>query len=231
MRAVSVALLAGAALALEERAGDLPGGVHALLDVHGQREEVDVAQAAGGGGREDHRVALADDDCAGGLLGHPAGLERDLAAGDLHGDPCNGVAAHIVCLPVRPSVGGLLSFYLCSERRSLAELGPSERPHAPVLPDMSGAGGIDRQPLRRSSGRRGSCARRQIGRRGRLVAPAHDPVGADDHERALREAALVQHAEGRAGRALGLEVRELRDAHAELLAERFCDQLLSQETP
>ena len=33
-------LLAGAALALEERAGDLAGGVHPLLDVHGQREEV-----------------------------------------------------------------------------------------------------------------------------------------------------------------------------------------------
>ena len=39
-------LLARAALALEERAGDLPGRVHALLDVHRQREEVDVAQGA-----------------------------------------------------------------------------------------------------------------------------------------------------------------------------------------
>ena len=40
------ALLAWAALALEERAGDFPGGVHALLDIHRQREEVDVAEAA-----------------------------------------------------------------------------------------------------------------------------------------------------------------------------------------
>ena len=40
------ALLAGAALALEERAGDLARGVHALLDVDGQREEVDVAEVA-----------------------------------------------------------------------------------------------------------------------------------------------------------------------------------------
>ena len=107
-------LLARAALALEERAGDLPGGVHALLDVDRQREEVDVAQAAGGGGREDHRVALADDHCAGGLLGHPAGLERDLAAGDLHGDPRNGVTAHIL-LPsssaLRSAALSLLSLF------------------------------------------------------------------------------------------------------------------------
>ena len=37
-------LLAGATLALEERAGDLPGGVHALLDVDGEGQEVDVAE-------------------------------------------------------------------------------------------------------------------------------------------------------------------------------------------
>ncbi len=40
------ALLPRAALALEERAGDLAGGVHPLLDVHRQREEVDVAEVA-----------------------------------------------------------------------------------------------------------------------------------------------------------------------------------------
>ena len=51
------ALLAGAALALEERAGDLARGVHALLDVHRQRQEVDVAQVARGRGAEHHRVA------------------------------------------------------------------------------------------------------------------------------------------------------------------------------
>ena len=59
MRAISVALLAGAALALEERAGDLARGVHALLDVHRQREEVDVAQVAGGRGAEHHRCRPA----------------------------------------------------------------------------------------------------------------------------------------------------------------------------
>ena len=81
------ALLAGAALALEERAGDLARGVHALLDVHRQREEVDVTQVAGGRGAQHHRLAGADDDGAGGLLGHAAGLERDLGSADLDGDP------------------------------------------------------------------------------------------------------------------------------------------------
>ena len=100
------ALLARAALALEERAGDLARGVHALLDVDRQREEVDVAEVAGRGGAEDHRVALADDDGAGGLLGHLAGLERDLGTGDLDGDRRNGVC-HMCFLswPARRSAG------------------------------------------------------------------------------------------------------------------------------
>ena len=106
------ALLAGAALALEERAGNFPGGVHALLDVHRQREEVDVAQRAGDGCREHHRVALADDHCAGGLLGHPAGLKRDLATSDLHGDPCNGYITTHISLPSSSALrSAALSFY------------------------------------------------------------------------------------------------------------------------
>ena len=52
-------LLAGAALAAEEAAGDLARGVHALLHVHGQREEVDVARVACGGGAEHHRLPCA----------------------------------------------------------------------------------------------------------------------------------------------------------------------------
>ena len=109
------ALLARAALALEEGAGDFPGGVHALLDVHRQREEVDVAQAARDGGREDHRVALTDYYRAGGLLGHPAGLKRNLATGNLHGNPRNGITTHIHCLPV-PPVGRRSFSFLVSER-------------------------------------------------------------------------------------------------------------------
>ncbi len=53
-----------------------------------------------------------------------------------------------------------------------------------------------------------------------LIAPLDDAVGSDDHQRALREAARVIDAEGAADRALGLEVRQLLDRHAELLAER-----------
>src|SRR5947209_776152 len=52
------------------------------------------------------------------------------------------------------------------------------------------------------------------------AAEANDAGGVDDHQRALREAALVQDAERTACCALGFEVRKLRDRHAELLAER-----------
>src|SRR5207244_7697383 len=93
----------GASLALGERAGDLPGRVHAILDIHRQREEVDVALVAGRGRGEDHGVALADDDGAGRLLGELAGLERDLAAADLDGDGrCAVSTAHSVVLPCPP---------------------------------------------------------------------------------------------------------------------------------
>src|SRR5436190_14290905 len=78
------ALLARATLALEEGAGDLARGVHALLDVDREGQEVHVAQVADGGGVENERVALADDDGAGGLLGHLPGLEGDLRPGDLY---------------------------------------------------------------------------------------------------------------------------------------------------
>ena len=88
--------------ALEEAARDLPGGVHLLLDVDGQREEVRVGAGLlpADGRREDHRVAGADDDCAVGLLGELAGLERDLATTDLdrHRGLTPGCDAHM-CVP------------------------------------------------------------------------------------------------------------------------------------
>jgi len=68
----------GAALATEERAGDLPGGIHALFDIDRQREEVEVVLRvlAGRGGRQQHRVFIEiGDNCASGLFGQPAGLE------------------------------------------------------------------------------------------------------------------------------------------------------------
>src|SRR4051794_36728235 len=89
-------LLAGATLAAEEGAGDLAGGVHALLDVHRQREEVDVALVARRGGAEHVGVARTDDDGAGGLFGHLAGLEGDLGPADLRGDALHGVR-HMWC--------------------------------------------------------------------------------------------------------------------------------------
>ena len=86
MRAISVALLAGAALALEERAGDLAGRVHPLLDVDGERHEIDVAQVPRRCGGQHARVAGGDEDGAGGLLGQAARLEHDLSSADLDGD-------------------------------------------------------------------------------------------------------------------------------------------------
>ena len=79
-------LLPRAALALEERAGDLAGRVHPLLDVHRERHEVDVADVARGRGAQDAGVAGGDEDGAGGLLGQAARLEDDLRAADLDGD-------------------------------------------------------------------------------------------------------------------------------------------------
>ena len=52
MRATSVPFSPARPSRLKKRAGDLARGVHPLLDIHRQREEVDVAQVArGGGGR------------------------------------------------------------------------------------------------------------------------------------------------------------------------------------
>ena len=80
--------LRGTSLALEEAAGDLAGGVHALFDVDGEREEVRSLacfwSALGRG--QHHRVARADDDGAVGLLGELAGLEDDLLIADVHRD-------------------------------------------------------------------------------------------------------------------------------------------------
>ena len=69
--------VAGLALPAEERAGDLPGGVHALLDVDGEGEEVrPLPHRTRGGGRDQHhRVAHADGHGAVGEAGQLAGFE------------------------------------------------------------------------------------------------------------------------------------------------------------
>src|SRR5438093_621359 len=71
------AFLRGTALAPRERAGDLARGVEALLEVDGEREEVD-AEPRGlrdGRRREHDGVAVLDGDRAAGLLRELAGLE------------------------------------------------------------------------------------------------------------------------------------------------------------
>jgi hypothetical protein len=67
------------ALTTEERAGDLAGGVHALLDVHRQREEVDALtdMTRSGGGHQDAGLAHAAEHCSAGERGELARLERD----------------------------------------------------------------------------------------------------------------------------------------------------------
>ena len=86
--------LTGAALTTEERAGDLSRGVHPLLDVDGEGEEVDaLAGLAGTHGREQGRATDLHQDGAVGELGETPGLERHLEARGIDGAGyVNGVA-------------------------------------------------------------------------------------------------------------------------------------------
>ncbi len=88
-------LLAGPRLAAEERARDLARGVVLLLDVDGQREEVDIAEVAHRRCAEDHGVTAADDHGAAGLTGELAGLEGDLLATDLGRDAAHVKHTHV----------------------------------------------------------------------------------------------------------------------------------------
>src|SRR5579875_242214 len=84
-------LLAGPTLALEKGAGNPPGGVHALLDIYGEGEEVRVTEVSDDSGAQHHRVARAYYNSTGGLLGQLSGLERDLVTGDLDTNALHGV--------------------------------------------------------------------------------------------------------------------------------------------
>ena len=76
--------LGRAALALDEPARDLAGGVHPLLEVDREREEVEPGAGLGAvGGPEDHRVAVAEGDRAAGEAGELAGLQREGATAEL----------------------------------------------------------------------------------------------------------------------------------------------------
>ena len=76
--------LRGARFALDEAAWDLPRGVHALLELDREWEEVKArAWVRPVGGPKDHGVAVADRDGPAGEQGQLAGLDRQGASGEL----------------------------------------------------------------------------------------------------------------------------------------------------
>ena len=99
-------LLGGLALALEKAAGDLAGGVHLLLDIDGEGEEVGslTRLAATDGGREHDRGAAAHGDCTVGLAGQLPGREGDLLAADVdrHGGLVQLQFAHSLSCFLKP---------------------------------------------------------------------------------------------------------------------------------
>ena len=115
MRAVRVARSDAFPSRLKKPPGIFPAAYIFSSTSIGQREEVRIGAGLlpADGRREDHRVAGADDDCAVGLLGELAGLERDLATTDLdrHRGLTPGCDAHM-CVPftlLLDSEGGGLS--------------------------------------------------------------------------------------------------------------------------
>ena len=99
-------LLGGLALALEEAARDLAGGVHLLLDVDGEGEEVgSLTRLAATDGRGEHdRGAAAHGDRTVGLAGQLAGREGDLLAPDVdrHGGLVQLQFAHSLSCFLKP---------------------------------------------------------------------------------------------------------------------------------
>src|SRR5205085_4553512 len=82
--------LGRSSLTLEKTAGNLPCGVHPLLDVDREREEVRALARllTAHRRREHHRLAGPRDDGAVGLLRELAGLEREVLLADGHADRC-----------------------------------------------------------------------------------------------------------------------------------------------
>ena len=77
-REVSVSLVVGRRLALDEAAGELAGGVGPLAVLDLEREEVAAGDGVAlDGGDQDDGVAVADDDGPVGLLGELAGFEDE----------------------------------------------------------------------------------------------------------------------------------------------------------
>jgi hypothetical protein len=94
------------ALTTEEAAGDLAGGVHALLDVDGQGHEVELlfGMLGRGGGDQQLGLAEADEHGAARLAGQLAGLQIEVTAADgaLHTMNCHKVGSLPLPLPLRP---------------------------------------------------------------------------------------------------------------------------------
>ena len=80
MREVSVSLVLGPRLALDEAAGELAGGVGSLAVLDLEREEVAAGDGiTGDSGDEDGGIAETDHDRAMGLLGELSGFEDERA--------------------------------------------------------------------------------------------------------------------------------------------------------
>ena len=77
-------VLAGAAFAPKERAGDAACGIEPLLIVDGERKKVDPLSSTARHGRDgkENGVPAADGDGAAGLLGQLAGFDDDLMIAD-----------------------------------------------------------------------------------------------------------------------------------------------------
>ncbi len=129
--------LGGASLALEEAAGDLPGRVHPLLDIHREREKVGAFAGLGSArrGRQDHGVATADDDRSVRLLGETSGLHRDFRVADRDGDTRVQRRIHFHLLSPRDGGGGLGQRPRALSQTSTASpgLGPALSPQTEFL--------------------------------------------------------------------------------------------------
>ena len=82
-------MLGRTAFALDVAAGDLTGRVHLLFEFAGQGKEIDARAGllrGGDGGKDNVRVAVADENTAVGLLSKLAGLDDQGATPDLERD-------------------------------------------------------------------------------------------------------------------------------------------------
>jgi hypothetical protein len=136
------------ALAAEERARDLTGGVHALLDVHREGEEVEVALGllAGGGRAQQHGLVVQVGD--GGTSGQPGeatGLEADGAGAETtvvdHG--LGGVDVYHGVFSVLPPSGAPRSSGLSSARGRRGGTGGAVRCMRALSGGAGGAGRAD----------------------------------------------------------------------------------------